>query len=59
MSAKEFRITNSKKEVVFLANQKEVVVGAEVLRVTGQGGAVFDGSIQTSLLRSISTKDLR
>ncbi|KAK2720432.1 delta-sarcoglycan-like [Artemia franciscana] len=59
VSAKEFRITNSKKEVVFLANQKEVVVGAEVLRVTGQGGAVFDGSIQTSLLRSISTKDLR
>ncbi|XP_057377649.1 zeta-sarcoglycan-like [Daphnia carinata] len=57
--ARDFRVTNSKQELLFAANRKEVVVGADILRVSGVGGAVFEGSIQTPLVRAESGNDLR
>ncbi|KAF4525654.1 hypothetical protein B566_EDAN001254 [Ephemera danica] len=45
--------------VLFSATASEVVVGAESLRVTGVGGAVFDGSIQTPLVRADSGNELK
>ncbi|KAI9555117.1 hypothetical protein GHT06_017632 [Daphnia sinensis] len=57
--ARDFRVTNSRQELLFAANRKEVIVGADILRVSGVGGAVFEGSIQTPLVRAESGNDLR
>lgn len=34
--ARDFRVTNSRQELLFAANRKEVVVGADILRVSGE-----------------------
>ncbi|XP_076236182.1 sarcoglycan delta isoform X2 [Calliopsis andreniformis] len=54
-----FRITDPKGGILFSADREQVVVGAEVLRVTGDGGAVFQGSVQTPLVRGESGRGLR
>ncbi|XP_044730838.1 zeta-sarcoglycan [Chrysoperla carnea] len=54
-----FRITDDRGAVIFSADRREVVLGAEVLKVTGVGGVVFEGSIQTPLVRAESAHDLR
>ncbi|XP_033609788.1 delta-sarcoglycan isoform X2 [Cryptotermes secundus] len=54
-----FRVTDTRGTVLFSADKNEVVVGAEVLRVTGDGGAIFDGTVQTPLVRADSGNELR
>lgn len=57
--SKGFRVTDPRGGVLFSADREQVVVGAEMLRVTGVGGAVFQGSVQTPLVRAESGHDLR
>ncbi|XP_071452552.1 delta-sarcoglycan-like isoform X2 [Hetaerina americana] len=57
--AKQFRVADPRGTVLFSADQREVTVGAEVLKVTGAGGAIFDGTVQTPLVRADSGNDLR
>ncbi|XP_046429591.1 delta-sarcoglycan isoform X1 [Neodiprion pinetum] len=57
--SKGFRVTDPQGVVLFSVDSKQVVVGAETLRVTGVGGAVFQGSVQTPLVRAESGHDLR
>jgi len=52
VQAREFSVKNSRNELLFSANRREVHVGADVLRVSGVGGAVFEGSIQTQVVRA-------
>ncbi|XP_066588365.1 zeta-sarcoglycan isoform X2 [Prorops nasuta] len=54
-----FRISDPQGGVLFSADREHVVVGAKMLRVTGDGGAVFQGSVQTSLVRAELGRDLR
>ncbi|KAL0274571.1 UNVERIFIED_CONTAM: hypothetical protein PYX00_002673 [Menopon gallinae] len=54
-----FQVLDTKGSVLFSANEEEVVVGADVLRVTGLGGAVFDGTVQTPLIRAASGSELK
>ncbi|XP_063223969.1 delta-sarcoglycan [Bacillus rossius redtenbacheri] len=54
-----FRVTDTRGTVLFSADKDEVLVGAEVLRVTGEGGAVFDGTVQTTMVRADSGHELR
>ncbi|XP_052127999.1 delta-sarcoglycan isoform X2 [Frankliniella occidentalis] len=54
-----FRVEDSRGRTLFSADKKEVVVGASLLRVTGQGGAVFNSSVQTPAVRADSGSDLR
>lgn len=54
-----FRITDPQGGILFSADRKQVVVGAEMLRVTGDGGAVFKTSVQTPLVRGDSSGGLR
>ncbi|KAK3910986.1 Delta-sarcoglycan [Frankliniella fusca] len=54
-----FRVQDAKGRTLFSADKKEVVVGASLLRVTGQGGAVFDASVQTPAVRADSGSDLK
>ena len=57
--SRAFRITDPSGELLFSANNERVVVGAKTLKVTGVGGAVFEGSVQTPLVTSEAGKDLR
>lgn len=54
-----FRVTDPRGGVLFSADREQVIVGAEMLRVTGDGGAVFQGSVQTPLVRGESGRGLR
>ncbi|KAG8232880.1 hypothetical protein J437_LFUL004750 [Ladona fulva] len=57
--AKQFRVSDPRGKVLFSADGSEVMVGADILRVTGTGGAIFGGAIQTPLIRADSGNDLR
>ena len=35
VTARDFRVMNSRRETLFAANRREVVVGADILRVSG------------------------
>ncbi|XP_011645267.1 zeta-sarcoglycan isoform X2 [Pogonomyrmex barbatus] len=54
-----FRITDPRGGVLFSAEKERVIVGADMLRVTGDGGAVFQGSVQTPLVRGESGRGLK
>lgn len=57
--ARDFRVMNANGETLFAANRREVVVGADILRVSGVGGAVFEGSVQTPIVRAEAGHDLK
>lgn len=57
-STNAFRITDTRGVLLFSATPDAVEVGAETLKVTGQGGAVFGGSVQTPLVRASSGNQL-
>ncbi|XP_046835872.1 zeta-sarcoglycan isoform X1 [Vespa crabro] len=57
--SRSFRITDPRGGVIFSANREQVLVGADMLKVTGDGGAVFQGSVQTPLVRGESGRGLR
>lgn len=57
--ASGMRISDARGRILFSADRKEVLVGADLLRVTGEGGAVFHGSVQTPLVRPSAGKELR
>ncbi|XP_022164678.1 zeta-sarcoglycan isoform X2 [Myzus persicae] len=57
--ASVFRVTDTRGETLFSADRSKVIVGAQELRVTGSGGAVFQGSVQTPMVRADSRHDLR
>ncbi|KAF5289339.1 hypothetical protein FQA39_LY15125 [Lamprigera yunnana] len=54
-----FKVINTKGSVLFSADHKEVILGVDLLRITGEGGTIFHGSVQTPLLRAESGHDLR
>ncbi|CAG0883575.1 unnamed protein product [Cyprideis torosa] len=54
-----FRVTNPLGKELFFADHKTVKVGASTLKVSGPGGAVFEGSVQTPLVRAEDSHELR
>ncbi|XP_018329857.1 zeta-sarcoglycan-like, partial [Agrilus planipennis] len=56
--AKSFKVLDEKGYTLFSANPNEVLIGTEILKVTGEGGTIFSGSVQTPLLRAESGHDL-
>lgn len=50
---------NDQGAILFSANHREVEVGAENLKVSGEGGSTFSGSVQTTLVRAKPGNDLR
>ncbi|XP_068906083.1 gamma-sarcoglycan isoform X2 [Tenebrio molitor] len=57
--ANNFKVMDDRGVVLFSADNREVVVGSESLRVAGEGGAAFSGSVQTTLVRAEPGNDLR
>ncbi|KAJ8276815.1 hypothetical protein COCON_G00085670 [Conger conger] len=56
---KMLQVRSSAGKLLFSADEQEVVVGAERLRVMGAEGAVFTGSIETPHVRAEPFKELR
>ncbi|XP_066555729.1 gamma-sarcoglycan isoform X1 [Amia ocellicauda] len=54
-----FEINSNSGKMLFSANEQEVVVGADKLRVTGPEGALFEHSVETPLVKAEAFKDLR
>ncbi|CAG9838001.1 unnamed protein product [Diabrotica balteata] len=54
-----FKITDDRGSLLFSADRKEVLVGSETLRVVGEGGTSFSGSVQTTLVRADAGHELR
>ncbi|XP_010883443.1 gamma-sarcoglycan isoform X2 [Esox lucius] len=52
-------IISSNTKTLFSADDKEVVVGTDKLRVTGPEGALFEHSVETPQLKAEALKDLR
>ena len=57
--AKKFKISDPHGGILFSVDKESVVVGANSLRIEGEGGAVFREAIQTPLLRAEAGKDLK
>uniref|UniRef100_A0A182VVP4 Gamma-sarcoglycan n=1 Tax=Anopheles minimus TaxID=112268 RepID=A0A182VVP4_9DIPT len=56
--ANHFRITDTHGTDLFAVDRDEVIVGADSLRVAGDGGVAFRDSIQTPLVQADAGKDL-
>ncbi|XP_023235189.1 zeta-sarcoglycan-like [Centruroides sculpturatus] len=56
---KHFLVRGNVRGVLFHVEPEEVVMSANGLRVSESGGFRLEGSLQTTLLRGSSTKDLR
>ncbi|XP_007889652.1 delta-sarcoglycan [Callorhinchus milii] len=56
---KRFEVNSNTGKLLFSAEEGEVVVGAERLRVLGAEGAVFDSSLETPHIRAEPFKQLR
>lgn len=54
-----FRILDDRGSLLFFADKNEVLVGSDSLRVNGDGGTSFRGSVQTTLVRAEAGHDLR
>lgn len=57
--ADNFKIVDDRGSTSFSVSNKEVLVNTESLSVTGEGGTVFSGSINTPLVRAESGHDLK
>ncbi|XP_037075682.1 zeta-sarcoglycan-like [Pollicipes pollicipes] len=54
-----FQVTDQMGMVLFAASPSQVIVGAHTLQVTGEGGAVFDGSVETPVVRAEAGNELK
>ena len=57
--ANNFRVTDPHGGTLFSVDKNEVTIGANSLRVDGEGGVIFKESIQTPLVRAEAGKDLK
>ncbi|XP_059616807.1 delta-sarcoglycan isoform X2 [Phlebotomus argentipes] len=57
--ASGFRVTDTHGGNLFAVDRDEVAIGANALRIDGEGGAIFRESIQTPLVRADAGRELR
>ncbi|KAJ6641607.1 Delta-sarcoglycan [Pseudolycoriella hygida] len=57
--AHSLKIKDTHGAVLFSADKNEVIIGANTLRVDGDGGAVFKESVQTSVIRAEPGRELK
>nr|XP_020007926.1 gamma-sarcoglycan-like [Castor canadensis] len=59
VQSQQFQIHSRDGKPLFTADDKEVVVGTDKLRVTGPEGALFEHSVETPLVTANPFPDLR
>ncbi|XP_018098649.1 zeta-sarcoglycan [Xenopus laevis] len=57
---KRFEVKSHEDEkILFMADEEEIVIGADRLRVTGTEGSIFEHSVETPHIRAGPSQDLR
>uniref|UniRef100_A0A8C3X905 Gamma-sarcoglycan n=1 Tax=Catagonus wagneri TaxID=51154 RepID=A0A8C3X905_9CETA len=59
VQSRQFQVNSKDGKPLFTADEKEVRVGTDKLRVTGPEGALFEHSVETPLVRPDPLQDLR
>ncbi|XP_012893484.1 PREDICTED: gamma-sarcoglycan [Dipodomys ordii] len=59
IQSQQFEILSADGKPLFTANEKEIAIGTDRLRVTGPEGALFEHSVETPLVRAHPFPDLR
>ncbi|XP_043926905.1 gamma-sarcoglycan [Protopterus annectens] len=54
-----FKLNSNRGKMLFSADETEVVIGSDKLRITGPEGAIFEHSVETPLVRAETFKQLR
>lgn len=57
--AHNFKVIDTHGAVLFAVDKNEVAIGANALRVDGEGGVVFRESIQSPIIRAEPGKELK
>lgn len=57
--AHSLKIVDTHGAVLFSTDKNEVVIGANSLRIDGEGGTVFKESVQTPLVRAEPARELK
>lgn len=57
--ANKFIITDSRGDTLFSSDRHEVTIGAHSLHIQGDGGAIFQKSVQTPLVYADAGKELK
>lgn len=57
--ANSFQVTDNHGDILFSANRNEILIGANSLRMDGEGGIIFRESIQTPLVRLDAGKEMK
>lgn len=57
--AHSLKIIDTHGTVIFSADKNEVSVGANSLRIDGEGGAIFRESVQTPVIRAEPGRELK
>lgn len=57
--AEKFTVKDPLGEILFHADGKEVIIATDSLRITGDSGVRFDGSLQTPIIRAEPFQQLR
>lgn len=59
VKAHHFKIYDPHGKILFATDRNDVTIGANILRVEGEGGIIFRESIQTPLIRAEPGKELK
>ncbi|XP_059540433.1 gamma-sarcoglycan isoform X2 [Myotis daubentonii] len=59
VQSQQFQISSKEGKSLFTVDESKVVVGTDRLRVTGPEGALFEHSVETSLIRADPFQELR
>lgn len=59
MLAHSLKFIDTHGAVLFAADKNEVAIGANSLRIDGEGGAIFRESVQTPVVRAEPGRELK
>lgn len=54
-----FRVLDTHGSNLFSVTSNEVAIGVQALRIVGEGGSIFEDSIQSALVRADAGRDLK
>lgn len=59
VKAHSLKFINTQGQLLFSADKNEIAIGADKLRLEGEGGVSFRESIQTKLIRADPSQELK
>lgn len=57
--ADSFKVKSPNKKVLFSTNGRNILINSEYLRITGDDGSIFEGSVEAPSITAESGAELR